>query len=41
MTENDDNKKEDDNKPNSKTSNKKLTPKNNYEQFTNVNDTDK
>ena len=41
MTENDDDKKEDDNKPDRKTSNKKLTPKNNYEQFTNVNDTDK
>ena len=40
MTENDDDKKEDDNKPNKKSSNKKLTLKNNYVQFTNVNDTD-
>ena len=41
MTENYDNKKEEDNKPDKKSPNKKLTPKNKSVQFTNVNDTDK
>ena len=41
MTEIDDNKKEDDNKPDKISTNKKLTPKNKSLQFTNVNDTDK
>ena len=40
MTENDDDKKEEDNKPDKKSFNKKLTPKNRYVQFTIVNDTD-
>ena len=40
MTENDDDKKEEDNKSDKKSSNKKLTPKNNSVKFTNVNDTD-
>ena len=40
MTENDDDKKEEDNKPDKKLFNKKLTPKNKSVQFTNVNDTD-
>ena len=41
MTENDDDKKEDNYNPDKKSSNKKLTPKNKSVQFTNVNDTDK
>ena len=41
VAENDDDKKYDENKPNKKSSNKKLTPKNKSVQFTNVNDTDK
>ena len=40
MTENNDDKKEEYNKPDKKLFNKKLTPKNKYVQFTNVNDTD-
>ena len=40
MTENDDDKKEEDNKPDKKSFNKKLTPKNNSVKFTNVNNTD-
>ena len=41
MTENDDNKKEEDNKTDKKSFNKKLTPKNKSVQFTNVSNTDK
>ena len=40
ITENDDNKKEEDNKPDKKSFNKKLTPKNKSVQFTNVSDID-
>ena len=40
MIENDDDKKEEDNKPDKKSFNKKLNPKNKSVQFTNVNDTD-
>ena len=40
MTENDDDRKEEDSKPDKKSFNKKLTPKNKSVQFTNINDTD-
>ena len=40
VTENDDDKKEEDNKPDKKSFNKKLTPKNKSVQFKNVSDTD-
>ena len=40
MTENDDYKKDNNNKPDKKSTNKKLTPKNKSLQFTNVSDTD-